>query len=778
MEGIMTPSKLTLEAWPVTEAGQAEENEDFVLVYHPADEQTLRFSGSLYVVADGLGGGERGQIASRYAAQKIMHSYFTSDEPDLGYRLRQAIQAANADLYSYVQDRPELVKMGTTIVAAAVRGEQLHVASVGDSRAYVVRDGAIQQITRDHTLVQQLLDEDAITPDEALEHPRRDVVLRTVGGGAEIDIDVFDLRLHPDDVLLLCSDGLTSVLHDDEIAQITATASPRNAAETLVQKATDRAGKDNVTVIAALVRDGGPPLVSEVPHTWDGEQPSFDAQPTLAVPRVEREETEPTSPAAPPVGAPSEPVPAPPYQESVQPAPAFGQPAAQPAPTTQTPRPARPVQPQGEVPIDPVTGLPPVPQQQQPGYAPQQGVPAGYQPRVYQPPTGPNMAPPPRRGVSLGAFLAVGVLAILLTILMVLILVNPWGWQLPFTGGGEQAAEVTPPAEGEVPTGGGEEAAAPTEEVQEQPPVVAEVPTQPTPTPQVVAPPNMVLIGGGAYQRGATDEEIQDATLSCIQEREDGQCFSEWFTDAQPVEEITLSPFFLDVTEVTNLAYAECVNAGVCSAPDNTEFYDDPAFAQHPVVYVNYDQATQYCGWAGKRLPTEAEWEKAARYDPATGDESRYPWGNSFEVGIANTASAGQGGLTAVQAFPGDLSPNGVLGMAGNASEWVQDWYFGDYSGLGALNPVRTGAQPLPDPFRVGRGGSFTSIAAFARAAHRLDVPPQTTEPWLGFRCAQSVGGETVEEPVESPVEPAATEEGAVEPTGDTTPDVTDTPQP
>jgi formylglycine-generating enzyme required for sulfatase activity len=134
-------------------------------------------------------------------------------------------------------------------------------------------------------------------------------------------------------------------------------------------------------------------------------------------------------------------------------------------------------------------------------------------------------------------------------------------------------------------------------------------------------------------------------------------------------------------------------------------------------------------------------------------------------VGIANTLSAGQGGLTAVQAFPGDLSPNGVLGMAGNASEWVQDWYFGNYDGLGTLNPVRDGAQPLPEPFRAGRGGNFGAIAAFSRAAHRLDVPPTTTEPWLGFRCAQSVGGETPGEPVESPVEPAATETGAAVPT-------------
>jgi formylglycine-generating enzyme required for sulfatase activity len=422
------------------------------------------------------------------------------------------------------------------------------------------------------------------------------------------------------------------------------------------------------------------------------------------------------------------------------------------------------------MPIDPVTGLPPIPppQAQQPvpgGYQPvQPGVPAGYQPRVYQPPTGPNIAPP-RRGISLGVFVAVGVLAVLITVLMVLILVNPWGWQLPFIGEG-LAAATAPAAEQTAETQPSPEATV----IVVEPTVAVETTPLPTPTPQVVAPPNMVAVPGGAFQRGATDAEIDDATLSCIQEREDGQCFREWFTDAQPVEDITLSPFFIDVTEVTNLAYAECVAAGVCSAPENTEFYDDPAFGQHPVVYVNYDQAVQYCGWTGKRLPTEAEWEKAARYDPATGDEYRYPWGNSFEVGVANTLSAGQGGLTAVQAFPGDLSPNGVLGMAGNASEWVQDWYFGNYDGLGTLNPVRLGSQPLPEPYRVARGGNFGAIAAFARAAHRLDVRPELDFAWLSFRCAQSVGGEAPAEPVESPVEPAATEDTTTLPTATDTP--------
>jgi serine/threonine protein phosphatase PrpC len=151
----MSPSNLTVEVWPITDQGQVpEQNEDYVLVYQPSDPQQARYSGSLYIVADGLGGGMRGQLASRFAARQVMYAYYNSDEPDLGLRLRQAIGEANLNLFEYARRQPELVKLSTTLVAAAIRGEALHVASIGDSRAYLVRDGKLQQITRDHTLVQ------------------------------------------------------------------------------------------------------------------------------------------------------------------------------------------------------------------------------------------------------------------------------------------------------------------------------------------------------------------------------------------------------------------------------------------------------------------------------------------------------------------------------------------------------------------------------------------------------------------------------------------------
>ncbi|MEJ2150900.1 MAG: SUMF1/EgtB/PvdO family nonheme iron enzyme [Chloroflexota bacterium] len=421
-----------------------------------------------------------------------------------------------------------------------------------------------------------------------------------------------------------------------------------------------------------------------------------------------------------------------------------------------------------------VTGLPPVPIQGQQGYeaAPQPG--GSYAPRVYQPPGQPYYQQPRRRGIPVGWFAIAGLIAVALTVLMVMALVNPFGWSLPFSGGGvAQTEEATQVAE--APT---EATEAPT-----TPPPTAE--QAPTEEPLPPAPPGMVLVEGGGFMRGVSEDEAQAAALSCVNEAEDNnRCRPDYFTDAQPVEEVRLSPFYIDVTEVTNLDYASCVAAEACSPPSDEQFYADPAFAQHPVVYVSWQQAVDYCTWAGKRLPTEAEWEKAARWDPATGQSFVYPWGDEWEPGRANTASAGLGGTSAVQAFAQDISPTGVLDMTGNVSEWIQDWYYPGYEQQGTLNPTGPDSQPLTEPFRVVRGGSFSEdLSAYSRAGHRLAVDPTQQSSWIGFRCASDVEGaaplegETVEETPtgEVPAE-SATEEGAAPAEGEEVP--TETPVP
>ncbi|MBN1311493.1 MAG: SUMF1/EgtB/PvdO family nonheme iron enzyme [Anaerolineae bacterium] len=787
----MSPSKLTSEVWPVVDPGQASaEREDSVLIYQPADPTEAYHSGSLYIVASSLSSGERGQIASRYAAQKVMSAYFDSDEPDLGLRLREAIEAANADLYAHAQERPELVKVGVVIVATTIRGELAHIAQVGDSRAYLIRDGYIQQLTRDHTLVQQLLDEGAITPDEAPSHPRRDVLLRTLGTQETPTVDVFDTRLRPDDALVLCSNTLPRTLTDNEISQVVASKAPRNAAEMLVQKVRGQGIKQGMAVIATLLRDGAPPAETEIPYTWDRQPPSFDNQPTLMMKRVSRQEEQPAVPQTPPVQtpaidrdspaaqtqqpassrpAPSQTQPAPSYQTPVQPAPSYEEqppPASIPISPGYAPVPQQaPIpSPQQQAPsgyvIDPVTGLPPVPQGQAGWGAPQ----GGYAPRIYQPPGQPNVRQT-RRGVSIGAFALLGLVTVLLVVGMVLILVNPLGWELPSFGEAAQAATATPTVSLPTPT-------LPAAEVATEPPPTTEPVEQPS-TPTEPAPSGMVLVEGGAFLRGVPDEEVEAAVQSCIQEDErsgNPSCYREYFSDAQPVEQVTVSPFYIDTTEVTNRAYAACVAADICTLPEKQEFYNEPNYAEHPVTYVTWEQARVYCQWAGKRLPWEAEWEKAARWDPRSEQSYVYPWGNNFEAGRTNTAAAGRGGTSPVTEFAQDISPWGIYDMAGNVSEWVSDWYNSGYQGLGTLNPRGPDNQPFDEPFRVARGGSFQALASYARAGQRFDVPPITAAAWLGFRCvvdassAAPVATPTSSEGTEVPDEMAITPtvEGAV----------------
>lgn len=223
-------------------------NEDYVGFFEPSDPEDFEESGSLYIVADGVGGGAAGEVASEYAVRKVLHEYYRSVEPDLGQRLHAAIAAAHADLYGHVEEHPELGRMGTTIVAAVIRGDDLVICSVGDSRAYMIRDGEIGQLTRDHSLVAKLVEEGSIRADEAENHPRRNVLLRSLGVDSSVDPDIVDGKIQPGDRILLCSDGLTRHVADGEILEVAIRTSVDRAVKQLVDLANVRGGKDNISV--------------------------------------------------------------------------------------------------------------------------------------------------------------------------------------------------------------------------------------------------------------------------------------------------------------------------------------------------------------------------------------------------------------------------------------------------------------------------------------------------------------------------------------------------
>jgi formylglycine-generating enzyme required for sulfatase activity len=208
-----------------------------------------------------------------------------------------------------------------------------------------------------------------------------------------------------------------------------------------------------------------------------------------------------------------------------------------------------------------------------------------------------------------------------------------------------------------------------------------------------------------------------------------------------PQHSVLLSSFYMDVTEITNGQYKACVNTGSCNPPasgsgtySRSNYYDQAQYANYPVVNVTWFDARDYCAWVGERLPTEAEWEKAAR-----GDDGRiFPWGNSFNSSRANTQDRGTSAIQPVGQYSNGASPYGILDMSGNVWEYVFDWFDPDYY---TDSPAQDPAGPNSSPTnqRVLRSGSYANYQHYARIANRGAVEPGTSTQFRGFRCVISV---------------------------------------
>ena len=201
----------------------------------------------LWIVADGMGGHAGGEIASRVAVDAAKAAFARGDGALAG-RLRDAIAVANRAVLEAAQRDRALAGMGTTAVALAAAGESLCVANVGDSRAYRLRRGRIEQLTRDHSVVAELVRRGHISEDEAMMHPRRHEVMRSLGFEWDLDVDVDPVESSAGDCFVLCSDGLSGVVDDAEIAALCAKRRPSDAARALGDAANARGGPDNITV--------------------------------------------------------------------------------------------------------------------------------------------------------------------------------------------------------------------------------------------------------------------------------------------------------------------------------------------------------------------------------------------------------------------------------------------------------------------------------------------------------------------------------------------------
>ncbi len=225
--------------------------------------------------------------------------------------------------------------------------------------------------------------------------------------------------------------------------------------------------------------------------------------------------------------------------------------------------------------------------------------------------------------------------------------------------------------------------------------------------------------------------------------------------DEQPSRAVNLSPYFIDETEVTNGAYAQCVSAGVCQPPgtNRASFYPDyfgnPEFNDYPVLYVTWYQAQTFCEWRGDRLPSEAEWERAAGFDPEEGVKLNYPWGNNFEGTRLNYCDAscyrpdkdsafddGYGDTAPVGTYPDGRSPIGAYDMLGNAMEWTNDWYDRNYYNVASdVNPL----GPLEGFSKSVRGGSWLSLREELSVTARTFYDPSERRANITFRCAADI---------------------------------------
>lgn len=259
-----------------TDVGQARDhNEDCFIVADlttknsslqpEVREHELGSKGTLLVVADGMGGAAAGEVASELAANTIydhMSTEWVNDKDQtserFAYRLREAVEKANTAIYQYARERPEVRGMGTTTTAMGLLGENIYLSQVGDSRAYLVRNGMGIQLTKDQSLMQRLVDAGELTEEEAEQSERRNIILQALGPEATVKVDLTHQTARRRDTVVLCSDGLSGLVNKDEIAEaVTKHEDLPDACSHLIDLANKRGGPDNITVIVARLSGDG-----------------------------------------------------------------------------------------------------------------------------------------------------------------------------------------------------------------------------------------------------------------------------------------------------------------------------------------------------------------------------------------------------------------------------------------------------------------------------------------------------------------------------------------
>jgi serine/threonine protein phosphatase PrpC len=260
-------------------------------------EHVIGPRGSLFMVADGMGGAAAGELASEMAADLIYRHLSTAWAQDddasparFAFRMKEAVELANQQIYGYAREHPEVRGMGTTVTAAGVFGEDLYLTQIGDSRGYLVRNGNAIQLTRDQSLMQRLVDAGELTEEEAEQSERRNIILQALGPDPRVKVDLSHQVLRRGDTLLICSDGLSGLVKREEFADmVKAHADLPSLCTALIDLANERGGPDNITIVAARFTGEGlpePDAAEDVGYQVY-QLPGSDTEDTVAEPVVQ-----------------------------------------------------------------------------------------------------------------------------------------------------------------------------------------------------------------------------------------------------------------------------------------------------------------------------------------------------------------------------------------------------------------------------------------------------------------------------------------------------------
>jgi PPM family protein phosphatase len=264
-----------------TDLGRVRENNEDKFDYMEPDEPSvLATKGRVFAVADGMGGHSAGQVAAELALNVFIRSYYSDSSGDVEASVTRAAREANAFVVDVANTIPGRKGMGATLTAAIVRDDDLFITQVGDSRCYLLRGGKLEQLTEDHSWVAEQVRAGALTLEQAEQSPFRNVITRSMGGDVTVEADVTAIRIQPGDRYLLCSDGLSGMVPDAEIAMVMGQGSPAIAAWTLIERANSYGGKDNITAFVLHVAEIIPwPEDDGAPHGAEANGRAHEQQP-------------------------------------------------------------------------------------------------------------------------------------------------------------------------------------------------------------------------------------------------------------------------------------------------------------------------------------------------------------------------------------------------------------------------------------------------------------------------------------------------------------------